>query len=167
MEHNSVAFDTLSHHQVSLLEAFAEYRVRYIIVGGFAVRYFGYLRYTQDLDILIEQTALNVDRVVAAFTQLGEVNSDKLAGKLLQPEKKIIWNYVELFSTMKGMQFSELSSQLQVSEFNGIELPLISLPDLIMSKQLALQASERESKWHIDEQDLHRLVAIHDRKVST
>jgi hypothetical protein len=87
MEFSTVPFETWLPKQVSLLYAFAEHRVHYVIVGGYAVRYYGCLRNTHDLDVLIEQSASNVERVIAALTQLGAIHLDKLLLHLLQPEK--------------------------------------------------------------------------------
>ena len=45
--------------------------VRYLVVGGYAVALHGHPRYTKDIDIWIELTPENADRIVHALKQFG------------------------------------------------------------------------------------------------
>ena len=53
--------------QQDLLRAFNERKVRYLVVGGYAVSYFTEPRVTKDLDIFIEASDANV---VAVFNPI-------------------------------------------------------------------------------------------------
>lgn len=46
-------------------------RVRYLVVGGYAVALHGYPRYTKDMDIWIERTPENAARLLKALEQFG------------------------------------------------------------------------------------------------
>ena len=46
-------------------------RVDYLLVGGYAVGYYGYPRATVDLDVWVKATRDNGDRVVAALRAFG------------------------------------------------------------------------------------------------
>src|ERR1700749_3072342 len=46
-------------------------QVRYIMVGGFATRFHGYNRNTDDLDIWLEDTLINRQHLRKAFSELG------------------------------------------------------------------------------------------------
>jgi len=46
-------------------------KVKYILVGGYAVILHGYNRTTGDLDIWVERTKENFNRLVAAFKHFG------------------------------------------------------------------------------------------------
>ena len=48
-----------------LLKCFNERRVRFCIVGAFAIGFYALPCYTKDLDILVEPTEANGERVVA------------------------------------------------------------------------------------------------------
>jgi hypothetical protein len=54
-----------------LLSAFNAQRVRYLIVGGYAVSFHAQPRATKDLDILISADAENSKAVYAALAQFG------------------------------------------------------------------------------------------------
>lgn len=50
-----------------LLKLFNKHKVKYCIVGGFAVAFYAKPRYTKDIDIVIEPTMENGKKIVAAL----------------------------------------------------------------------------------------------------
>jgi DNA polymerase II small subunit/DNA polymerase delta subunit B len=45
--------------------------VRYLVVGGYAVALHGYPRYTKDIDIWIERSTQNAERLLSALERFG------------------------------------------------------------------------------------------------
>jgi hypothetical protein len=45
--------------------------VKYLIIGGYAVAFHGHPRYTKDIDVWIEPTEENADKLVKALTHFG------------------------------------------------------------------------------------------------
>jgi predicted nucleotidyltransferase len=54
-----------------LLQCFAKHRVRYLVVGGYAVIYYAQPRFTKDLDLWIEPSTVNARKVAVAFREFG------------------------------------------------------------------------------------------------
>lgn len=54
-----------------LLNAFAETKVRYLIIGGYAVSKHTEPRYTKDLDIRVDNSKENAERVFSALHEFG------------------------------------------------------------------------------------------------
>lgn len=52
-----------------LIELFAKHAVRYLLVGGNAVIFHGYARYTGDVDFFYSSDAVNVKNLFAALTE--------------------------------------------------------------------------------------------------
>ncbi len=52
-----------------LLELLEKYRVDYMIVGGYAVAFHGFPRFTKDLDIFYSNSKRNVNRLVEALKE--------------------------------------------------------------------------------------------------
>ena len=48
-----------------------ENKVNYLIIGGYAVAYYGYPRYTKDIDIWIWIDLGNAEKVVKAISDFG------------------------------------------------------------------------------------------------
>ncbi len=53
------------------IQSLNDNQVHYLVVGGYAVAFHGYPRYTKDLDIWIELSNENAARVVKALAQFG------------------------------------------------------------------------------------------------
>src|SRR2546423_12067855 len=61
----------LSQDFKEFIESLNANQVRYLVVGGYAVAIHGHPRYTKDMDVWIDATAENANRVVAALDQFG------------------------------------------------------------------------------------------------
>ena len=61
----------LSQDFKEFIESLNVSRVRYLVVGGYAVALHGHPRYTKDLDVWIDCTPANAKRMVRAFANLG------------------------------------------------------------------------------------------------
>lgn len=55
-----------------LLENLARAEVRFIVAGGVAVALNGFVRTTDAVDILVERSATNIERLLAALANLGK-----------------------------------------------------------------------------------------------
>lgn len=53
------------------IESLNSARVEYVIVGSYALAYYGSPRYTGDIDILVRPSVENATRVAAAIAQFG------------------------------------------------------------------------------------------------
>ena len=62
-----------------LLELLADGEVHFVLVGGVAVTLHGYVRLTEDVDILIEPSAANVQRLLDCLANYGEGFAQELS----------------------------------------------------------------------------------------
>ena len=58
------------------LQLLNDSEVKYLVVGGYAVAFHGYPRYTRDLDIWIETSPENAGRVMQTLQRFGFVDID-------------------------------------------------------------------------------------------
>ena len=56
---------------IAIVKALQDRGVRYLIVGGLAVVHHGYLRFTADVDIVLDMDSANIAHAIQAFTSLG------------------------------------------------------------------------------------------------
>lgn len=76
----------------ALNKAFTEAGSRFIVVGGLAVVAHGYLRATQDADIVIELLPDNIKRAFAALNSLGyKPNVPITTESFSVPENRLAW----------------------------------------------------------------------------
>jgi hypothetical protein len=56
---------------LTIASALEEAQVRYLVAGGLAVAAHGYLRYTKDVDLVVQLVPDNIQRAFSALEQLG------------------------------------------------------------------------------------------------
>ena len=121
-----------------LLHLFAEHEVEYLIAGGYAVVHHAQPRYTKDLDLWINPSAENSQRVGRAFMKFGvplvEVTLEDFASEGLQFMIGIEPNAIGFLTTIPGLSFSDAWRNRVVDESFGFPVFYISKPDLIAAK---------------------------------
>jgi len=108
------------------IKSLNEKKVRYLIVGGYAIALHGYPRYTKDIDIWIELHSENVAIVIKALDQfgfgsLGLQVEDFFRSRSNYPIR-VSTNRLDLITSMPGVDFEgcciKLVAQVVVSEDN-------------------------------------------------
>lgn len=104
--------------------------VRYIVVGAFAVAYHGHPRYTADIDLFIEPSMENANRIVSAIKEFGFGDLGLLAEDFLQEDQVIQLgispNRVDLLTFLSGVSFEEAWSERQQGEIGSLHVSFIS-----------------------------------------
>jgi predicted nucleotidyltransferase len=113
--------------------------VEYLLIGGYAVNYYGYPRATADLDIWIAIDPLNAEKMAGALSEFGFT---KATSSLLQEPGKIIRMGVppiriEVLTSISGVDFPSCFRNRLVADIDGVPANLISLADLKANKKAA------------------------------
>jgi hypothetical protein len=119
--------------------------VDFVLVGGYAVAFHGYIRSTQDLDILYRNTPGNRQGITQALLDFGfpkQVISDDLfqAGSILRmglPPSRI-----EMLNEVSGVSVDEIWQHRVLGDFEGLKVHFISLDDLRKNKKAAGRAKD-------------------------
>ena len=115
------------------------HKVEYLLIGGYAVGYFGYPRATADMDIWIAMNPANAEKIVAALKEFG-FNLPDLSAELFLKEWQIIRLglppvRIEISTTISGVSFDECFAEKEVVELDGEQVNLISLNHLKINKK--------------------------------
>ena len=110
--------------------------VEYLLIGGYAVGYYGYPRPTGDMDIWIARTPENANRVVDALREFGFTCTTEL----LLEQKKVVRMGVppfrlEILTTISGVDFPTCYAERLQVVLDEIEVSLISLLHLKLNKK--------------------------------
>ncbi|WP_373063086.1 hypothetical protein [Gemmatimonas sp.] len=111
---------------------------RYVIVGATAMQLWGSSRSTRDVDILIEPTVQNAERVLAALSQLPfGAARDVTAAEILRRGVTMIGDTpnVDVLTRAWNVQWADASRDMAVFTVDGIPIPTASIEQLIASKQ--------------------------------
>lgn len=144
--------DVLLH----LLGRFQAEGVAYILVGGQAVRLNGFLRATEDIDILLPSSLENGRRVIRALQFLpsgseldpswfevlpGEPENIRIADELL----------IDLLFAANGQTFESLQNHVRTLHIEGVEICTLDIEGLLKTK------TNYRDKDRIDREALERL----------
>ena len=138
---------------VELLRLFNKHRVRYCIVGAYAVAFHGRPRYTKDLDILVEPSVKNGERIVNALKAFGFGSLKLTAADFVRPGRFVQLGYeplrVDLLTSLEGFTFAQVWRHRALGRYGNVRTLFIGRDELIRNKEL--------SGRHQDKADLERL----------
>lgn len=129
------------------------HRVRYVVVGGYAVAYHGYARYTGDIDFFVENSPRNAQALQRVFRDFGFKNPPP-AVSLFQEEKRIVRigvppMRVEVTNFIDGVNFEECHESRILARIGGIRVPFIDLQSLRKNKVAAGRPKDLEDLRHL------------------
>ena len=114
-------------------------KVEYLLVGGWAVGVYGASRYTQDIDVWVAINEENARRVVRALRSFGFTQGEADESLVLNPGNIIRMGFpplrIEIINRIDGVEFQDCASRRELVTISGIEIPVISLEDLLINKR--------------------------------
>lgn len=135
------------------LQLLNTHKVEYLLIGGYAVGYYGYPRATGDMDIWIAVHPNNARRLVATLREFGFALPDLNETLFLQQNRITRMGVpplrLEILTSISGVEFADCYASRSVVVIDGVEVSLISLDNLKKNKK----ASAR----HKDLNDLENL----------
>jgi hypothetical protein len=145
---------SLQNNFLEFSQKLNEHKVKYLIVGGYAVVYHGYPRSTVDFDVFVERSNPNAKRLSKAIADFGFDPKEYSPDFLLSPDSILMigrepWR-IDIFTHIKGLEFTEAYKKRVYFEVDGVKIPFVDRGDLIRSKR----ASNRDR----DRDDIKRLT---------
>jgi len=142
----------------NLLSALAAAQIDFLCVGGVACALCGFVRATEDVDILVAREHANLEKLLAVLRLFGEGAAAELTPDDFSDEEgaiRVVEDFpVDIFVRMSGKTYADLLPQRRWHEVGGSRIPYLGPAGLILLKQ----ASWRE-KDRIDVAALQRLQA--------
>jgi predicted nucleotidyltransferase len=147
----------LYHDFKKFLELLNSAEARYLVLGGYAVIYYGHRRATDDLDVWVslEPHTLNtVSEVLHSFA--GFPKSKVKPAMFNEPNKMFAFGRepvrIDILTTPSGVEFDACYARREMVKWDGISVPLIALEDL--------KANKHASGRNKDIADIDALSAI-------
>ncbi|HEV8607672.1 MAG TPA: nucleotidyltransferase [Tepidisphaeraceae bacterium] len=130
-----------------LLESLNSAGVKYLVLGGYAVIFYGYRRTTDDLDIWISIDPENAERVAATLRAFGGFPAGQLKPSMFRTKGKVFIfgrepTRVDILTTPNGIDFQGCYERRRVVNWDGVKVPLISLEDLRENKKASGRAKD-------------------------
>ena len=113
--------------------------VEYLLIGGYAVGYYGYPRPTGDMDIWVAVNRPNAQKIVAVLTQFGffspELNEELFLQEHQVARMGIAPFRLEITTSIDGVKFAECFAARETVIIEGVAVNLISLQHLRINKK--------------------------------
>ncbi|RKZ54107.1 MAG: hypothetical protein DRR16_00940 [Candidatus Parabeggiatoa sp. nov. 3] len=135
------------------LQLLNSHQVEYLLIGGYAVGYYGYPRSTGDMDVWIAINPENAEKLVTVLKEFG-FDVPNLSPELFLEKGKITRMGVppmrlEILTSISGVSFEECYKNRTVDVVDGVKINLISISHL--------KANKKASGRHKDLNDLENL----------
>lgn len=121
------------------IELLNVYEARYVLVGGYAVAYHGFPRYTGDIDFFVDVTDDNPQRLAKVLRDFG-FDEDQIDVALFSRDNQIIQiglppSRIDLLTSISGVTFAEAWATRQLALIDGLSVHIISRELLRRNKQ--------------------------------
>jgi hypothetical protein len=129
--------------------------VKYLLLGGWSVGFYGNPRATKDIDFFVSTDEFNLKKLKKVFI---EFNSPPVNMEVLKENKGFIGfgnppHRIEVISNADGINFNECFLRKTIFEIDGIKINIISKQDLILNKKSTkrlLDAADAEALENIN-----------------
>ena len=137
-----------------LLRRLIEFKVDFILIGGYAVNFHGYNRVTGDMDIWLKPDNDNRTKFIAFLKEDGfdEESLNRISETDFTQhtafhigEKPLQIDFIAIIS---GVSFPEANERKQLLPFENISIPFLHLDHLILSK---ITSSRLKDKMDVEE----------------
>ncbi|HQP69701.1 MAG TPA: nucleotidyltransferase [Clostridiales bacterium] len=122
-----------------MLSILSEEKVKYLVIGAFALGTYGYPRATGDIDIWVEASIDNSNKVFKSLARFG-APTDNIEAKDFE-KKGIIFQIgiaprrIDITTVIDGVDFEQAYPKRKIVNIEGINIPIISCEDLILNKE--------------------------------
>lgn len=122
-----------------LLSRLNAHKVKYLVVGGYAVSFHAQPRATKDLDILIQADAANAAAVYAALAEFGAPLEELTPGDFIEKGKFYRMGHpplmIDIFPEISGVNFDAAwERRVDVEIGADLQVPFIDAESLIAAK---------------------------------
>ncbi len=121
-----------------LLNVFRKFKVKYLVIGGYAFIQYAEPRYTKDLDLWISTDRENAVSVFSALKSFGAPLTDLTEADF--SEEGYFYQMgmppmrVDILMGVPGLDFENAWKNRIEIDFDGLTVPFISKQDLILTK---------------------------------
>ena len=137
-----------------------QFKVKYLIVGGEAVIYYGYPRLTGDVDFFYENTERNIKSLFDALMEFwdndipGINNKEELAISNYVIQFGVPPNRIDLMNNIDGIKFKdaweEKNTEYIIIEKNRVPLYYLGLKHLLINKTISDRDKDRDDLSYLN-----------------
>ena len=120
--------------------------VEYVVVGGHAVAFHGFPRFTGDIDFFVCPTSKNAERIIEVLDAFGFGQAGLDSSALTTPGRVIQLgrppNRIDLLTSISAVEFEDAWSSHVAGELDGLAVGFLSRDLLLQNKRAAGRAKD-------------------------
>ncbi|MBL8473749.1 MAG: nucleotidyl transferase AbiEii/AbiGii toxin family protein [Rhodocyclaceae bacterium] len=139
---------------VALVRQLDAEAARYIVIGGYAMAAHGFMRFTEDIDLLVDSSVDNSRRWIEALARLPD---GAAAGLRAEPDVFGAQGHyairindefaVDVMSRAGGRSWQDLQSKVTLRNIDGVNVPVLNLEGLLLTKQGAQPKDQMDASF--------------------
>ncbi len=114
-------------------------RVRFLVVGAYALGAYGYPRATGDIDIWAEPSSENSKRIYASLAEFGaplsDISESAFSEEGITFQIGVAPRRIDILTGIDGVLFTQAYEHKEDIEVDGLNIPFLSKSDLIRNKR--------------------------------
>lgn len=126
---------------IDLFKLLEKHGVRYLVIGGNAVIYHGYERFTKDIDIWVSPDKENAQKIYHAAKEFGVLPSSIKPSDFEEPDNFIVMGAepyrIDIIMGPPGLDFESAHNRRVIDKREDVEISYICRDDLIVLKKAA------------------------------
>jgi predicted nucleotidyltransferase len=129
------------------LRLLEDHGVDYMIIGGYAVAFHGFPRFTKDIDIFYEPSPANIEKLCRALVQFGFAEKDVTSELFAQKGQIITFGVppvrIDLVNDVDGLTFQEARPNAVRGNYGRVPVTFIGLEDLLRNKRATPRSKDK------------------------
>jgi len=135
-----------------MLCGFLDHNVEFLLVGAYALSAHGLIRATCDIDLFVNPTLENSEKVYAALLQFGaplnEVNAHAFEEKGIVFQIGVIPRRIDIITQIDGVSFNQCWQNREYIHCNNLKIPIICIDDLLLNKSASGRTKDKaDIEW--------------------
>jgi len=122
-----------------LFKILNKHKVKYLVVGAYAVIFYTEPRYTKDIDIWVEPALKNAEKLYKALGEFGaplkDISTKDFADKKTIYQIGVAPVRIDIMTSISGSVFTEAWKDRRKTKYADISINIIGVKDLIRSKK--------------------------------
>jgi hypothetical protein len=121
------------------IELLNGHNIKYLVVGGYAVTFHGYPRFTDDIDIWVWIDESNAKNLINVLKEFGFGSLDIKTDDFLSPDQIIQLGYppnrIDLLTSISGVEFEDCYPMRFSTDIDGLKIDFIDIENLKKNKK--------------------------------